>query len=266
MIPEFCKDLKSDAPEYKFSICTLVSNPQEYKEMVESFIGSGFITKDCEYLYANNTNGNTYDGYSGLNNFLQEAQGEYIIICHQDVLLNYDNRAVLERRIEEISALDENWALLGNAGAVGIKNIVYRVFDDSGNLHTRGVVPQKVNSLDENFIVTKKIANLALSHNLSGFHFYATDICIIAKILGHSSYVVDFKITHKSEGKLDPSFEIIKNQLIEKYKFALAGRYVQTTMTNFYLSGSNFSNWFFENRMVRFFARQYFKWKFSNLR
>ena len=250
----------------KYSICTLMSNPEEYAEMMQSFINAGFETSFCEYLYIDNSQQNKYDAYAGLNKFLTLAKGTYIVICHQDILVNYDRIDVLEQRISEMDILDNNWAVLGNAGAGGIKNIVYKLTNQLGELYSRGSVPQQVLSLDENFLLIKKAANLSFSKNLCGFHFYGTDICLIAKVLGYTTYVFDFNIIHKSEGKVDPSFERIKNDLIQKYITAFDGRYIQTTMTNFYISGSRFENFFFELKVVRFFARQYFKFKFRKLR
>ena len=250
----------------RYSICTLMSNPEEYAEMMQSFIDAGFVTSFCEYLYIDNSKQNKYDAYAGLNKCLTLAKGTYIILCHQDILLNYDRIDVLEQRIAEMDKLDSKWAVLGNAGAVGIKNIVYKLSNQLGELYTRGSVPQQVFSLDENFLLIKKAANLSFSKNMCGFHFYGTDICVIAKVLGHTTYVFDFNIVHKSEGKLDPSFERIKKDLIQKYITAFDGRYVQTTMTNFYISGSKFANFFFELKVVRFFARQYFKFKFRKVR
>ncbi len=79
--------------EYGFSICTLVTRLPQYQEMRESFIGAGFTTDTCEYLYADNTTQTTFDAYTGLNRFLREAKGKYIILCHQDILLKFDQRA-----------------------------------------------------------------------------------------------------------------------------------------------------------------------------
>jgi len=246
----------------RYSICTLMSNQEEYAEMTQSFIHAGFDPSFCEYLYIDNSQQNKYDAYRGLNKFLTLAKGHYIILCHQDVLLNYDNIEVLEQRMAEMDVKDNHWAVLGNAGAGGIKNIVYKLRNQQGELVSRGTVPQQVFSLDENFLLLKKEANLSFSTNLTGFHFYGTDICLVAKVLGYTTYVIDFNIVHKSEGKLDPSFDRIKKELIKKYISAFDGRYIQTTMTNFYLSGSRYENFFFELKIVRFFARQYYKYKF----
>lgn len=251
---------------YRYSICTLVSKPDEYREMLNSFQTAGFEKSFTEYLYIDNTRSNKYDGFSGLNKFLLEAQGKYIILCHQDILLCYDNLEVLEQRIKEIEELDPDWAIISNAGAVDIKNIVLKVTEPDGKIYTSGNFPSRVKSVDESFILVRREANLALSRDLSGFHLYGTDICIIAKILGFNSYVVNFNILHKSKGNVDQNFHDIKNDLIRKYISAFSGRYIQTTNTKFFISDSRYKNLFFNSRFMMFWARQYYKNKkrFSN--
>ena len=66
-----------------FSVCTLVTNKQEYAEMIDSFHKAGFTDDHSEFLYADNSEGNQYDGFKGVRAFLTKASGKYIIICHQ---------------------------------------------------------------------------------------------------------------------------------------------------------------------------------------
>src|SRR5689334_3587146 len=105
----------NDREAPRFSICTLVTNHGEYAEMVRSFRAGGFNGADCEYLYLDNSTGNTFDAFRGGNIFLREAAGDFIILCHQDLLLLEDNRTTLETRIRELDALDPRWAACGNA-------------------------------------------------------------------------------------------------------------------------------------------------------
>lgn len=248
----------------RYTICTLVSRLEEYAEMLESFEKAGFKNTFCEFLFIDNSKKNKYDAFKGLNLFLAKASGEFIILCHQDIILNHDNIEVLEQRIQEINSLDPQWAIISNAGAGGIKNIVYRITESDNVLHRRGAVPREVVSVDENFILVKASANLALSRDLSGFHLYGTELCLIARSLGYSSYVVDFNLYHKSKGKTDESFFKIREAMIKKYLKAWEGRYIQTTMTNFYISGSRFRNALFTSRIIMFLSRQYYKMKFRN--
>lgn len=245
--------------QLRYSVCTLVSRPQEYQDMVDSFHKAGFSKDFCEYLYIDNSIQNKYDAYAGLNKFLLEAKGKYIILCHQDILLNYDNITVLEERINELDSIDPNWAILSNAGASNVKDVVYKITYSDLVTTTKGTMPAKAKSVDENFILVKHSANLSLSGNLKGFHLYGTDLCIIAKVLGYNSYIVEFNLLHKSRGTADASFKKMEEAIREKYIQAFRGRYIETTCTKFYISGSKFQTWFFNTKPMMFLARQYYK-------
>ncbi len=251
--------------QYNYSICTLVTRMDEYIEMKSSFQNAGFNAEQCEYLFIDNTQDNTFDGYSGLNRFLIDAKGTYIIFCHQDILLSFDNRAKLETLIDEIEKKDSNWAVISNAGALGIKNIIYRVTEPGNEYAIRGTVPSRVQTVDESFIVIKRSANLSVSRDLSGFHLYGTDLCLIASLLGYSSWVVDFNLIHKSKGNVNKSFRKIKVDLISKYNYFMRPRYIQTTNTNFLLSSNLLLHALDHLPLYRFFVRQYFKWKFRKV-
>jgi hypothetical protein len=239
----------------------MVSNFAEYDEMLQSYIDAGFATSFTEFLYVDNSNGNKADAYQSINYFLQNAVGEYIILCHQDILLCHDKLDKLESCITELDQLDPRWAIMANAGASGIKDIVYRITEPNNVFKRRGNPTQKVVSVDENFILVKRSANLALSTNLDGFHLYGTDLCLIAHILGFNAYVVNFNLLHKSKGNVDAKFYKIKAQLLQKYEAAFSGRFIQTTCTNFYLSGSPLLNKLFNMRLSMFFVRNYFSIK-----
>ena len=57
-----------------------------------------------------------------------------------------------------------------------------------------------MSALDKNFLVVRRDANLAVSADLKGFHLHGTDICIVARLLGYTAYVVDFQLRHVSSG------------------------------------------------------------------
>jgi hypothetical protein len=219
----------------RFSVCTLVTNHEEYAAMVASFRAHGFDASDCEYLYLDNSQGNEFDAFVGGNIFLREAVGEIIILCHQDVLLVNDDREVLEQRMAELSEIDPQWALCGNAGSASSGANSIRISDPHGANQAWGTFPSRAVALDENFIVVRGDANLALSHDLSGFHLYGADLCIVADILGRSAWVVDFHLLHKSAGRADGSFYAAKRAINKKYRRAFRSRRISTTVTEFYL-------------------------------
>lgn len=230
---------------FKYSICTLATNLTEYGEMVSSFLNAGFKTDDCEYMYSDNSKSNELEAYGGINRFLREARGEFVIICHQDVLINIDDRAKLEDQINIVNIRDPNWGVLGNAGIKDMYNMSMKYTNEHLEEICQGNLPSQVQSLDENFLLVKASANLAVAGNLKGFHMYGTDICLVAECLGYSAFAIDFNIIHKGRGKVDASFHQLSEKIQKKYSLFFRGRYVRSTITRFYLS----PNWVINSLM-----------------
>ena len=221
-----------------FSLCTIVNDMEEYKLMKETFESCGF-TGDCEYLIADNCAGNRFDAYTAIRIFLQQAKGKYIIVVHQDVRC-LDSRQQLTACLDQLNALDNNWAVCGNAGCMGYHEDVMHI-NIAGKIVTSRNLPGKVTSLDENFLIVKKSSGLTLSADLSGFHLYGTDICIIAANLGYSSYVIPFMVKHLSFGNMKDLAKHV-HLFVNGYGKKLESRFIATTCTKFYLSNSVFKN------------------------
>lgn len=247
---------------FKYSICTLVNKPDEYDNMVASFVKAGFEESDCEFIYSDNSINNEFEAFSGINRFLRESQGEFIIICHQDTLITIDNRKQLEKQIDLVTKLDPNWGILGNAGVNNMYNISMVITHYNGKCIRMGQLPSKVQSLDENFLLIKASANLAVSGDLEGFHLYGTDICLVSNCLGYSAYVIDFHIVHYGKGIMDKSFYQLSQNLSNKYSSFFRGRYIRSTMTSFYISSNHFINSIMSVGLVKGIVRQYYKLKF----
>lgn len=256
----FIKNIKKEEEfQFKFSICTLVSKPDEYQEMVNSFLTAGFDPEFCEYLCIDNSKTNVFGAFSGLNRFLREAKGKYIILCHQDILLHDHRINDLELRIREMDDIDPHWAILANAGGINLKHLAMHLTQNSGNILFEKHLPLKAHSVDENFILVKNEANLSLSNDLEGFHLYGTDICLIAETLGFNTYIIDFNLTHKSDGNVDHSFYKLRTELMKKYRRAFRGRFMSTTITRMYLSGNSLGFYLFNSALIMFLVRQYYK-------
>ena len=252
---DFLKKIEAaERPAFSYSVCTLTTNISEYYEMVDSFIQAGFGTEDCEFLYIDNSAHHHADAYTGINWFLAQAKGAYIIICHQDILTDKDIRADLETKLEELQQLDSNWAICGNAGAAGPNHIVYHISYPNDIFKHKGNFPLKVSALDENFLIIKRTAMLAASSNLSGFHLYATDLCLNAELRGFTSYAIDFNLTHKSYGNADQSFRQSRRNLLRKYNHFFRNRWIQTPSAVFLLSGSKL-RWLYANPAALFIVR-----------
>ncbi|MBY0440526.1 MAG: hypothetical protein K2Q25_00030 [Mycobacteriaceae bacterium] len=239
-IPSFAVALSEPTAQARprFSICTLVTRHNEYAEMVQSFVDHGFSPTDCEYFYIDNSESNQFDAFRGYNLFLTEARGDFIILCHQDILLLEDGRTELEQQLAELTNRDPEWALCGNAGGISFNHLAIRITDRYGTDQARGHFPARTTALDENFIVIRRDANLAVSHDLDGFHLYGADLCIIADFLGRSAWVIDFHLLHKGIGQADANFYSVRKNVSRKYRRAFRSRWVITTVTYFFLSGS----------------------------
>ncbi|WP_316977567.1 glycosyltransferase family protein [Shumkonia mesophila] len=245
---------RSQEGRIRYSICTLVNKEAEYDAMVRSFMANGFREPDCEFLYLDNTTTNRFDGFSGCNLFLNSARGDYVILCHQDVQLLEDGIERLNGIIAELDRAHPDWGLFGNAGARADGTLAIRISDPFSVSPERGTdwgpFPAEVQSLDENFIVVKRAANLAVSGDLGGFHLFGTDLCLNARSLGYRAFVVNFLLRHKSPGNVNADFRRIEKALIDKYANAWKPRWVTTTCTLVFLSGWRWLNRIGNSRVV----------------
>jgi hypothetical protein len=222
------------------SFCAMVTRWEQYETCRASLLERGFTEDDCEFLVIDNSGGNTADAYQATNAFLQAARAPYIVLHHQDVRLLEDGRDQLEDRLRALTELDPDWALCGNAGAAPGGQTVLHLSHPANDRHIEGgPFPARVMSLDENFIVVRREANLAASHDLHGFHHYGVDLCMIAELLGWHAYVIDFLLRHDSPGTMDPVYWASRQAIAAKYRSAFRPRWIElVTHQPFYASSS----------------------------
>lgn len=226
----------------RYSICTMVTNWAEHAACLATFRERGFIEQDCEVLTLDNTAGNRADAFIATNEFLQAARGTYVILVHQDVLLLTDDRTKLDRLLDQLSARDSKWGACGNAGHTrdGWPVLCISHPHDEKEI-VGGPFPTQVMSLDENLMVVRREANLAVSGDLVGFHHYGADLCTIADILGWNTYVIDFFLRHNSGGTVDAVYERSREAIAGKYRRALRPRWVHLiTRQPYFISGRKF--------------------------
>lgn len=244
---------------FLFSLCTLVTNKEEYAIMKQSF-EDGDFTEGCEYIIADNSNGNRFNAYEAIRRFLSEAQGRYIIIVHQDVRC-IDKKEQLEKCLSVLTALDANWAVAGNAGGIGYHQFAHYI-NNAGRIIKTTQLPAKVSSLDENLLIVKKEALLTVSADIKTFHLYGTDICIIADFLGYSCYVIPFMVKHLSLGNLKDLKKHV-SEFVNLYGKKIRSRYVETTCTKFYLSNSVSKNSIYNSTVIFALVKIWQKIKFG---
>jgi hypothetical protein len=221
-----------------YSVCTLVTEPGQYRECLDHFRARGFTEPDCEFLFIDNTDGNTFDAYAGLNAFLARARGRYVILCHQDIQLSVHGRDRLDACIADMDRRDPAWAVLGSSGGLATGQLAIRITDPNVPVLPDHTFPARCISLDEAFVLVRAAANLSLSRDLSGFDLYGADLCLMADILGWTSWIIDFQLHHLSGGKTGSAFSQAREAMIRKYRRALRPRIMVTTCTTLPLTSS----------------------------
>lgn len=217
-----------------FAICTLFNDSGLYADMRRSFEAAGFAQSSV--LAFDNTRGNRFDPYRVITQALADPPAPYVIYCHEDVRLDRgDGYARLAEVIAEMDALDPKWAVLGNAGSTDDFEYVIRI-TDNGKEYNQGSLPARVHSLDENFLVMKPEPGVGCSGELSGFHLYATDLCLNAMKRGSNSYVVDFHVNHLCKGVGRETLDRDRRAFVERWARETPFLFIRTPVLEIFIS------------------------------
>jgi hypothetical protein len=217
-----------DESDLVFSVCSLVRDQAQYDRLLASFERFGFTPENSEFLAADNRNGNQFDGFNWHRHIWPRARGRYVIFCHEDVELvdrGYDD---LLAAVEALEAADPEWLVAGIAGSPwrplnhSVTAQALHISDVFGTDRRLGQVPDRVESLDESFLLMRRLKPVMSSYDLHGFHYYGADLCLQAEFLGGKSYAIDFHLLHKA--RADETFAQIRNAFRQKYRRYFPGR------------------------------------------
>lgn len=212
-----------------FHICTITNDAEKYRTLTSSLVQAGFDPERCSYARYDNAAGNAFDPYQVWNAIELHENQKYIIFCHQDIVLDQgDGLNELLSRLAELDARDPHWAICGNAGVNDKYEYVVRISDLVHSPNWTGAFPQRVHSLDENFLVVKASKKMQCSPGMRGFHFYGTDLCLHAIANGNSCYAIDFHVSHMSRGLFTASFWETKALFYRTWKSRSSFCYVRT--------------------------------------
>lgn len=229
-----------------------MTDTKQYGEMKASFLEHGFTPDRAEFLVVDNIKGNSFDAYSGLTRLLNEARGRYVILCHQDLLLLDDGATELESRLAQLDERHPDWGIAGNSGITEDNRHVLHISDPHGENQHIGNLPERVSSLDENFLVVRKSSGIRPSAEMTGFHLYGTDLCLQARQLGHSACVIDFHLRHLSGGRMDEDFYRGEKAFERHWSVKLpSALVVRTTCTELILGSDSKARWLKALRSVR---------------
>jgi hypothetical protein len=224
-----------DPSTLTFSVCSLVANQGKYDRLLASFARLGFTAENTEFLAADNRDSNRFDGYSWHKMLLAHARGRYVVFCHDDIELLDHGYDALRAQLAFLDGLDPTWLLAGVVGGVwrprnsDVTRIAGAYVNDEGDLREHGRIPQRVESLDEFFIVMQRARPVVSSYDLSGFHHYGPDICLQAELLGGSAYVIDFRLRHHGTGKRGAAFRDSRRAFRRKYRQYFPDRVLHAT-------------------------------------
>jgi hypothetical protein len=225
----------SGPPDYPltFSVCSLVADEARFDRLVGSFRKCGFTAANTEFIAADNRYGNTYDGYEWTRRLYPECRGQYVIFCHDDIELLEDGYDKLVARLDALTLLDPAWVLAGNAGGrfraakmvdgKPTRPYAMTVTDKFGSFRMKETFV-RAESLDENFFVMRHDRFVGTSFDLTGYHFYASDMCLMGEMLGGSAYVIDFHLRHHGQAAASRAFYKGRAQFREKYARYFPGR------------------------------------------
>lgn len=220
----------------KITLCALCRDAASSKNLFKDIVD--YFPANTEYLLFDNSILNI-DCYEAIRRFLAESNGDYVLIIHDDVRFNESTIDKLYHQVESVLAQ------YPQAGIYGVAGMGNRFFTPLGHFYNaKGEVKHgfnqfgPVSSLDECFLLIRNGIGINLDKKLQGFHFYGTELCLQARNLGFTSHVIDFPIFHPSEGSIDESFLVAKQNYEKHLRENRCNVFLATTCSTIY-SGKN---------------------------
>ena len=219
----------------KISICSLCRDSLAKESLYQSLINC--FPNTTEYILIDNSS-KKIDCYQALNIFIDQCNGDYILVCHDDILFENLEYEYLLNQITKKTKSDPSASLFGVAGVSRSNKNIGHFFDAKGERYWGMSEGDLASSLDEFFLVIRKNSGLSVSDGLKGYHFYGTDLCLNAKEKGLSCYVIDFPVTHYSTGNMNGSFFEARDDFEKHLQKKGLKQFITTTCTVLY-GGSN---------------------------
>lgn len=198
------------------SFITCVNDPELYDACVKQSLEAAERRDEIERIVIENAS-NRYSIPEALNRGMEQAQGEILVFCHQDVEFPEGWTDRLKEQIGRIEREDPDWGVLGTYG-VDFRNRHAGHIIDQGIRYQNAGLPCPVQSLDEHCLIIKRGAGLRFDEAMGGYHFYGADLCLQALALGRKNYAIDACLHHHAAGKkLDAHFAQALDRLSAKW-------------------------------------------------
>lgn len=178
--------------------------------------------KDYELIIVDTKN-NDYNGaVFAINNGIKQAQGDYIMVVHHDVIFQYEDE--LEKIVNQINEI-KDFGIIGVAGMGKSKGMFIGNITNGenkkkiSNLELEG--PIEVETVDEVlFIICKeKLEKYPLNRDNETWHLYAVEYCLQMHMNNEKVLVIPSNIHHESAGNsMNKKYFEQLEKLCKKYK------------------------------------------------
>jgi len=197
------------------------------KKMYEDFVIKSLCNQEVPYelIGIDNTDGKFKSMASAYNAVLNNAHGEYVLFCHQDIdFLSKDSLALICGYLTNHPS-----ELVGFAGitknCIVFSNLKYRD-DNSYITNAQLAQPEYVEALDECCFACRRDILLDIGgfneKLCNGWHMYCAELCLRWKLRGFLISVLPVSLYHKDNGSsglyVDSSFLAIFKKIALYYR------------------------------------------------
>lgn len=200
---EYMKNINKNKKTVDISFVTCVNNYQQYRNYVLNSLFKSKTKRSYEAIPIINF-GNKYSAASALNEGIDRARSDLVVLCHQDVIF-YDKWIdILYNRIDEIDKTysKNKWGVLGTAGISTNDDTIGVVHSLKGKVQWESNKKTKVHpvqTVDEHCMIIRKSSGLRFdSASFDGFHFYGPDLCLLALKKGFKNFGILNPLVHDS--------------------------------------------------------------------
>jgi hypothetical protein len=199
----------SDLPRVTFAIAV-----NDRKMLADNFLASPVVAEPHEHQIL--VQENFTSAALAYNDALDKSANDLVVFCHQDVLLPQSWLAELQQVLAYLQTNDPNWGVLGSCGMTA----AYKKWRIFGQVYSPGhgmvgepiTHPVPIQTLDGLLLILRKSSGLRFDERLQNFHFYGTDICMIAANDGLKSYAIPAIAIHNSR-----HYQIFPEEYYEGY-------------------------------------------------
>lgn len=155
------------------------------------------------------------------NSAIEQAVNDVIVFVHQDVYFPDHWFAGLERSIRDLDKQGIDWGVLGCFGnRLDSQSGIGAVYTTGRGVHGKLIgVSEAVETLDEIVLVVRKSSGLRFDSDLPSYHLYGTDICMMARSMGLTNFVVPGFCVHNTNEILQLPAEFMSNYYFIKRKW-----------------------------------------------